>query len=104
MIQRLENYLGSTTHTMGVCSIDGATASLLLLSKNECLATLDWAESSSLANGALKLEGNLLCGLCLLSENGLGLTSETFLLGIISSLTLSDGGGLTCLVLGNLVW
>jgi hypothetical protein len=86
-----------------LCSIDGATASLFLLSKNECLATLNGAESSSLANGALELEGNLLGGLCLLSEDGLGLASETFLLGIISSLTLSDSGSLTSLVLRNLV-
>lgn len=85
------------------CSVDGTTASLFLLSKNECLATLNGVESSSLANGALELEGNLLCGLCLLSEDGLGLSSETSLLGIISSLSLSDGGGLASFVLRNLV-
>ena len=88
---------------MRSCSVDGATASFILLSKNECLATLDGTESSSLADGALELEGNLLCGLCLLSEDGLGLPSETFLLGIISSLTLCDSGSLTGLVLRDLV-
>lgn len=84
-------------------SIDGATAGLFLLSKNECLATLNGAESSSLAGGALELESDLLGGLCLLSEDGLGLSSETFLLGIISSLTLGHSGSLTSLVLGDLV-
>ena len=85
------------------CSVDGATASLFFLSQNECLASLDGDKSSSLAGSALELECNLLGGLGLLSENGLGLSSETSLLGIISSLSLSDGGSLASLVLLHLV-
>ena len=56
-----------------------------------------------LASGALKLEGNLLGGLGLLSEDGLGLSTETGLLGVVASLTLSSGGVLSFLVLGDLV-
>lgn len=103
LIQLLLKVCGERNSTMRWCSIDGATACLFLLSKNECLATLNGAESSSLAGGAFELKSNLLGSLCLLSEDGLGLTSETFLLGIISSLTLSNSRGLTGLVLGNLV-
>ena len=36
-------------------------------------------------------------------ENGLGLTTITGLLTVVTSLTLSEQGGLTSLVLGNLV-
>jgi hypothetical protein len=82
-----------------VCSIDGTTLGNFFLSKNEGLATLDWGHSSSLAGTTFKFESDLLSVLCLLSEDGLGLTSETSLLGIISSLSLSDKGGFSCLVL-----
>lgn len=33
----------------------------------------------------------------------LGLTTETLLLSVVTSLTLSEEGGLACLVLGDLV-
>ena len=61
----------------------------IFLSKDESLASLDWVESSSLADCALELKSDLLGGLCLLSEDGLCLSSETLLLSIISSLSLS---------------
>lgn len=86
-----------------VQSEDGSTLGNFLLSKNECLATLDRVQSSSLACTAFELENNLLGSLGLLSEDGLGLTSVSFLFGIISSLSLSDGGVLTFLVLRHLV-
>jgi len=40
--------------------------------------------------------------LCLLVENGLGLTTEASLLAVITTLTLGVEGILTLLVLGNL--
>jgi len=85
------------------CSEGGDTFGNILLSENERLATLDWVESTGLADGALELEGDLLGGLRLLSEDGLGLASETCLLSIVSSLSLSDSGSLACLILGHLV-
>lgn len=48
-------------------------------------------------------QNNLLSGLCLSTENRLGLTTETTLLTVITSLTLSVQGSLTSLVLSNLV-
>ena len=55
-----------------------------------------------LANGAFKLKSDLLGGLGLLSEDGLGLSIETRLT-IISSLSLSREGIVTLLILGDLV-
>ena len=60
-------------------------------------------QSTGLADGAFKLESDLLGGLGLLSEDGLGLATETSLLSIISSLSLSEQGVLTLLVLGYLM-
>ena len=82
-----------------MCSEGGTALGNFFLSKNESLATLDGSESSSLANGAFELESDLLGGLCLLPEDGLGLTSETLLLHIVSPLSLSDEGVLALLVL-----
>ena len=48
--------------------------------------------------GALKTEHNLLGGLGLLVEDGLGLSSETHLLRVITSLALSKVGGLSGLI------
>ena len=76
---------------------------VLLLAKHEGLASLDHTEALCLALGALELEHDLLGVLCLLSEDGLGLSTETLLLHVISSLTLSSLGGLTSLVLGDFV-
>ena len=80
-------------------SIDGTTLGDFLLTEDEGLASLDWGHSSSLAGTTFKFESDLLGGLSLLSEDGLGLSTETLLLGIISSLTLSGGGVLSLLVL-----
>jgi hypothetical protein len=86
-----------------IISEDGTSLCDFLLTKNEGLATLNGNHSSSLAGTAFKLESNLLCGLCLLSENGLGLTSITLLFSIISSLSLGSEGSLTGLVLRHFV-
>jgi hypothetical protein len=76
---------------------------LFLLSELESLATLKWEHSLAFALGALDLQDDLLGGLGLLSEDGLCLTTETLLLGIVTSLTLSDKGSLTSLVLSDLM-
>lgn len=55
------------------------------------------------ARGAFHSQDNLLCGLSLLLEDGLRLTTETGLLTIVSSLTLGEKRSLTSLVLGDLV-
>lgn len=52
---------------------------------------------------ALQTKNDLTCSLGLLVEDGLGLTSETHLLGIITTLSLGEVGGLSGLVLGDLV-
>lgn len=84
-------------------SESGSSLCNILLSKNECLASLDGLESSSLADSAFELESDLLGSLGLLSEDRLSLASKSSLLGIITSLSLSDGGSLTSLVLTDLV-
>ena len=63
------------------------------------LATLEDSLGRITANGALELQKNLLGGLDLLVKNGLGLTSETGLLHVITTLTLSGERGLTGLLL-----
>jgi hypothetical protein len=57
------------------------------LSQDERLASLDSQKSSVLAFRALHSEGNFLSRLCLLSEDRLSLTTESFLLGIVPSFT-----------------
>jgi len=56
-----------------------------------------------LARRAFHSQDNLLCGLGLLLEDGLGLTTETGLFAIVSSLTLGEKRGLTSLVLSHLM-
>jgi len=53
--------------------------------------------------GALESQHNLLCGLGLLVEHGLGLSSKTLLFAVITPLTLGVQGSLSSLVLGHLV-
>lgn len=56
-----------------------------------------------LANGTFETEDNLLCGLCLLVEDGLGLATITGLFSVITTLSLSEEGSLSGLVLGDFV-
>ena len=79
------------------------TLNVILFTKNESLASLEYSETLGLGFGALELEYDLFGLLGLLSEDWLGLSSETFLLHVISSLTLSCFGIFTLLVLGNFV-
>ena len=53
------------------------------------LAALQGALQLVAALGALQTQHHLLRGLCLLVEHGLGLTTETLLLGVVSSLAYS---------------
>ena len=52
--------------------------------------------------GAFESEDDLLGGLGLLVEDGLGLTTITGLLSVVTTLTLCEDGVLTLLVLGDL--
>merc|ERR1719498_1219633 len=85
------------------CSEEDVSGGLLLLSKNDSLASLDSSETLSLGLNALELQHNLLGVLGFLMENWLGLSTETSLFHIVSSLSLSKSGGLTGLVLRNFV-
>lgn len=76
---------------------------LLVTTQLEVLASLQGELSLGLADNTLQSQHNLLGGLGLLVEDGLGLTTETTLLTVVSSLTLGEKGSLTGLVLGHLV-
>lgn len=67
------------------------------------LASLQGQLQLGLALDALQPQDDLLGGLGLLVEDGLGLTTITALLPVITSLTLGEQGGLASLVLGDLV-
>lgn len=67
------------------------------------LASLQGQLQLGLALDALQPQHDLLGGLGLLVEDGLGLTTITALLSVVTSLTLGEQGGLASLVLGDLV-
>lgn len=67
------------------------------------LASLQGQLQLGLALDALQPQHDLLGGLGLLVEDGLGLTTITALLPVVTSLTLGEQGGLASLVLGDLV-
>ena len=105
--------------------LESLTLSLGVSSQLEVLSSLNGDLVELFASVALHLQHNLLGGLglwtgkkwvrrleqradgnndsYLLVENGLGLTTETRLLAIVTSLTLSPETLLTLLVLGNLL-
>ena len=56
-----------------------------------------------LASLAFQTKHNLTCGLCLLVKDGLRLTTETHLFGIVTTLSLGEVRGLSRLVLGYFV-
>ena len=74
-----------------------------LLTEDEGLASFDDSERLGFGLGAFELEDDFLGVLSLLSEDWLGLSTESLLFHIISSLSLGDKGGFTRFVLGNLV-
>ena len=79
------------------------TLGLLITTEFEGLATLQDKLMLVLANGTFQTEDNLLGSLGLLVENGLSLTTITGLLTIVTTFTLSEDGGFTSLILGDLV-
>ena len=85
------------------CSEKDHTLGLLLFAEDESSASLDDLEGFALGLGAFKLEHDLLGILCLLSEDWFGLTSESLLLHIISSLSLGNERVLTFLILRHFV-
>jgi len=73
-----------------------------ICTEDERLGSSEELASSNLANSALKSEGDLLGLLRLLSEDGLGLTTEPRLLSSVASSTLGLFRVLALLVLRNL--
>lgn len=84
--------------------LQGSTLLLLVTTQLKVLASLQSHVRTVLARGALQTQHDLLGGLGLLVENGLGLSTVTLLLSVVTTLTLSKEGSLTSLVLGDLVW
>lgn len=76
---------------------------LLVTTQFEVLASLQRKLSLGLANDTFQSQDDLLGSLSLLVENGLGLTTVTGLLTVVTSLTLGEERSLTRLVLSNLV-
>ena len=75
----------------------------LLGTELEMLSSLEGKLLLGLALLAFQTEDDLTGGLGLLVEDGLGLTTETHLLGVVSALALGEVRGLAGLVLGDLV-
>jgi hypothetical protein len=76
---------------------EGSALGLLVATQLEVLAALQGDLGLVFTQGALKSEDNLLGGLGLLVEDGLGLTTETGLLAVVSALAygcvcVCDGG------------
>jgi hypothetical protein len=74
-----------------------------LLSELEVLGSLVAQLLLGLTFLTFKTKDDLTCGLGLLVEDGLGLSSETHLLRVVTSLSLGEVGSLSGLVLGDLV-
>ena len=74
-----------------------------LLSKFEVLGSLVAQLLLGLTFLTFKTKDDFTCGLGLLVKDGLGLSTETHLLGIVTSLSLSKVRRLSGLVLGDLV-
>lgn len=83
--------------------LQSLTLLLLFTTQFEVLTSLQGQLSLGLTGNTFQSQNNLLGSLSFLVENRLGLTTETRLLTVITSLTLSEQGSLTSLVLGNLV-
>jgi hypothetical protein len=79
------------------------TSLSLLSSKLEMLGSLQSQLLLGLTLLTFKTDDNLTGGLCFLVEDGLGLSSESHLLRVITTLSLSEVGSFSGLVLGDLV-
>jgi len=80
------------------------TSLSLLSSKLEMLSSLQSQLLLGLTFLAFKPNYNLTGSLSLLVEDGLSLSSESHLLGVITTLSLGEIGGFSGLVLGDLVY
>lgn len=74
-----------------------------LLSKFEMLRSLDAKLLLGLTLFTFQSKDDLTCGFSFLMEDGLSLSPETHLLGIVTTLSLGKVGSLSCLVLCNFV-
>ena len=75
----------------------------LLGTKLKVLSSLQTQLLTSLTFLTLQPQYNFTCSLSLLVKHGLGLTTKSHLLSIITTLSLREVTGLACLVLCNLV-
>jgi len=93
------------THKHDRSDLEGKSLALLLLVTTELkvLAALQGDLVLVLADLALQTKDDLLGGLGLLVEDGLGLTTITGLLSIVTTLSLSEERSLAGLVLRDLV-
>lgn len=89
-------------HTAAL-ELDHLSLALLVAAQLEVLATLQRGLFAVLALGALHAQHNLLGGLGLLPEDGLGLATESLLLAIVTPTTLGGAALLRLLVLRDLV-
>merc|ERR1719266_3018848 len=91
-----------TKGLLGRLELDHLSLPLLLSSQLEVLGPLDGHLVLPLADRALHPEHQLLGGLCLLPQDGLGLTSKALLLAIVPPSALGLLGLSGFLVLGHL--
>ncbi len=80
------------------------TSLCLLSSKLKVLGSLQNHLLLGLTLLTFETDNNLTGSLCLLVKDGLGLSSESHLLGVITTFSLIKVGSLSSLVLGDLVW
>ncbi len=83
--------------------VQSSTLGLLFTTKFKVLASLQSQLVLVLANVAFQTQDDLLGSLGLLVEDRLGLTTITGLFAVVTTLTLSEKGSLSGLVLGDLV-
>merc|ERR1711978_849336 len=85
-----------------VLKLNHLALAFLLATKLEVLGSLDRRLVLPLADGALQLEHQLLGGLGLLPQDGLGLASEALLLAVVPTSALGILGLSGLLMLGHL--
>jgi len=93
----------SSSSSSSTLELEHLSLLLLLASELEMLASLDGHLVLALAISALQSEDDLLGGLGLLSEDGLGLSTVSLLLAVVTTLALGLQRVLTLLVLRHLV-
>merc|ERR1711875_86537 len=102
-IRHMEDGKAVSSSSSSTLELEHLSLLLLLASELEMLASLDGDLVLALAISALQSEDDLLGGLGLLSEDGLGLTSVSLLLAIVTPLALGLERVLAFLVLRHLV-